>query len=112
MKNIAILHAKLCDAGLPIVDLDSNGKISWDTTPTAKQIGEAAGIIGAFSDDAWNFIQARQIAYPPLADQVGLITKALAFLADKGMDIGPDGKDQVRAIEEVKDRFPKPENAV
>lgn len=49
----------------------------------------------------------RREAHDPLAEQVGRITKSLAYLQSQGVDIGPDGAEQVARVQAVKDKFKK-----
>ncbi len=108
MKNIEQLHAQLATAGLPIVGVDGAGKISWAQAPTAPQASQASAIIAAFRDTDFDYLAARRKAFPPIGDQLDRMTKALAFINAKGVDIGPDGLDQVQAIDAIKAEFPKP----
>ena len=53
------------------------------------------------------YVQARRASYDPVGEQLGRITKALKYLQDKGVEIGPQGVEQIEHVEEVKARFPK-----
>lgn len=44
--------------------------------------------------------------YDSLAEQVGRITKALAYLQAQGVDIGPHGREQVEHCKSIKQQFP------
>lgn len=45
--NIEVLHNQLKNAGLPIAGVDSDGKVSWGSEPTAKQAQDAKELIEA-----------------------------------------------------------------
>lgn len=45
--------------------------------------------------------------YPPIGEQMDRLTKALKYLDERGVDIGPDGRAQVEACAKVKAKFPK-----
>lgn len=49
----------------------------------------------------------RRQSYDPVGDQLDRITKALKFLKDHNVDIGPDGDAQVTSSLAVKTKFPK-----
>lgn len=57
--------------------------------------------------EALDYKLERQTAYDPIGDQLDRITKALEYLKNKGIDIGPDGIAQVTMVNEVKAEFPK-----
>lgn len=108
MRNIAFLHERLSAAGLPVVGVDSDGKLSWNSTPSSAELLRAAGIVSAFNGAEFDYQESRRKAYPPITDQLDTITKSLAFMAAKGIDIGPDGLSQVQQVEAIKSQFPKP----
>lgn len=49
----------------------------------------------------------RANAYDPIGDQLDRITKALAYLADQGIDISLAGKEQVKMAQDIKEKYPK-----
>lgn len=68
--------------------------------------------------DAWktnHYSLLRRAAYDSTGDQLDRLTKALKYLSDNGLDIGPDGEAQlIMAFGEggVKTRHPKPDDTV
>ena len=50
----------------------------------------------------------RKKDYLKQSEQNDLIFKTFRFLKAKGINLGPDGDEFVRAIQEVKNRYPKP----
>lgn len=54
-----------------------------------------------------NYRANRRDAYDPLPDQLDRVTAALERLADQGVDIGKDGREQVTRWRAVKRRYPK-----
>jgi len=51
--------------------------------------------------------ELREREYPTLGDQLDNITKALQYLKENGVDIGPDGIMQVNACVAVKEKYPE-----
>lgn len=51
--------------------------------------------------------ESRAVEYPSFGDQLDRITKALKYLSDHGVNIGPDGEAQVSACDAVKEKHPK-----
>ena len=54
------------------------------------------------------YVRDRLSNYPSWNEQLERVTKALAYMKSKGIDIGPDGEEQVLEVQKVKDKFPKP----
>ena len=55
-----------------------------------------------------NYRDNRIIEYPSEGDQFDAIAKALKYLRDNGVDIGPDGDSYVNQLDSIKNKFPKP----
>lgn len=58
---------------------------------------------------ASDYKEKRRAEYPSLGEQLDRLTKTLAFLSSNGVNIGPDGVEQVTEIDAVKTKYPKPE---
>lgn len=54
-----------------------------------------------------NYRANRREAYDPIPEQLDRLTATLERLADQGVDIGKDGREQVTRWRAVKRRFPK-----
>lgn len=59
--------------------------------------------------DTGNYRANRREAYDPVGEQLDRLTAALEYLADQGIDIGREGREQVTRVRSVKRRFPKPD---
>jgi hypothetical protein len=54
-----------------------------------------------------NYRDNRIIEYPSEGDQLDAISKALKYMLDNEVDIGPDGEALINQLTDIKDRFPK-----
>lgn len=88
-------------------DLDGRGAYveDWDegllgARPTEAELASASPVV--------DHVVARAEEYDPIPDQLDRVTKVLKYLSANGVDIGPDGTDQVTMSDAVKAAHPKP----
>lgn len=100
---------------IPAADFDTiNGKISAWRSKDVPQPDEVE--LAAIRNEYVEFLastlyqEKRKQKYDPIPDQVERLTKALDFLQKSGVDIGPDGEEQVTRFNAVRAEYPKPEN--
>jgi len=61
------------------------------------------------SDELMECWQKRIPEYPKDQWQIFRLVKALTYMFDNGVDIGPEGEELVEAVRAVKLKYPKPE---
>jgi len=54
-----------------------------------------------------NYADFRRSLYPPIGDQLDAVFKMIAYMADQGIDVGPDGKAWLEKIRKIKEMYPK-----
>jgi len=54
-----------------------------------------------------NYADFRRSLYPSIGDQLDAIFKMIAYMADHGIDVGPDGKAWLEKIRKIKEMYPK-----